>query len=133
MLNESRKILEHPELRCSVTCVRVPVLRSHAVAIHLETEAPLELDAVRSALGSARGVTLEDDPKAGRYPTPLSAAGQDEVCVGRIRRDMSHKNGIALWVAGDQLLKGAALNAVQCAEVAFSIGAFDDASIGALA
>ncbi|MFC1706521.1 aspartate-semialdehyde dehydrogenase [Planctomycetota bacterium] len=121
---ETRKILSDDGIRCSATCVRVPVLRSHAVAIHLETREPLTPEEARGILRDSPGVVVEDDPGAGRYPMQLDVAGRDHVAVGRIRSDMSHPGGLVLWVAGDQLLKGAALNAVQCAELALGVGAF---------
>lgn len=117
VIHESRKILEMPELKINVTCVRVPVLRAHSESITVEFEdtAPSE-DAVRRALDEAPGVRVVDDRGANHFPNPLEASGQDEVLVGRIRRDVSHSSSICLFASGDQLLKGAALNAVQIAE-----------------
>ena len=117
MERETRKILGDPEIRVSSTCVRVPVLRAHSEAVHLETERPLSLEEVRSAMVGAPGVTLRDNPAAHVYPTPLEASGKEAVLVGRIRKSPALENGLALFVAGDQLLKGAALNAVQIAEL----------------
>jgi aspartate-semialdehyde dehydrogenase len=116
LLAESRKILEHPALRVSATCVRVPVLRAHSVALWLETRRPLTPARAREVLGSAPGVMVLDDPAALSYPMPVTAAGEAKVQVGRIRADPTVSEGVALFVAGDQLLKGAALNAVQIAE-----------------
>jgi aspartate-semialdehyde dehydrogenase len=115
MFNETRKIM-HSDIQVSSTCVRVPVLRNHSEAIWLETEEPLELDQVRKALAKAEGVTLQDDPEHQVYPMPLKAAGKDDVFVGRLRKDLTHPNGITFWCVGDQIRKGAALNAVQIAE-----------------
>jgi aspartate-semialdehyde dehydrogenase len=116
-VNESRKILHLPELRASITCVRVPVYRSHAVALHAEFQKPVEVDRARDAVAKFPGVELVDDPASARYPVPLAASGIDACQVGRIRIDAALENGLALWVCGDQLLKGAALNAVQIAEL----------------
>jgi len=117
VIAESRKILEAPELRMNVTCIRVPVLRAHSQSITVEfaAEAPSEA-AIRSALAEAPGVRVVDDRTVNDFPTPLMASGQDEVLVGRIRKDPSHPSAIAMFVAGDQLRKGAALNAIQIAE-----------------
>ncbi len=123
MRNETRKILGDPTIRVSATCVRVPVLRAHSVALHVETARKLAAAEAREVLRGAPGVIVEDDPGAGRYPMPAFVAGRDEVFVGRIREDASHERGLALWSVGDQLLKGAALNAVQVAELALGIGA----------
>ncbi|RME74130.1 MAG: aspartate-semialdehyde dehydrogenase [Planctomycetota bacterium] len=119
---ESRRILGCPALRVSSTCVRVPVPRAHAVALQLEFERPLLPERARALLEQAPGLEVIDDPELGRYPTPLDVSGRDHVAVGRIRADRSHPRGLALWVVGDQLRKGAALNAVQIAERAFGIG-----------
>jgi aspartate-semialdehyde dehydrogenase len=117
VIEESRKILEMPDLKINVTCVRVPVLRAHTetVTVEFSGEAPSE-EAVRAALLSAPGVKVVDDREANRFPTPLDASGQGDVLVGRIRRDISNPNAISMLITGDQLLKGAALNAVQIAE-----------------
>jgi aspartate-semialdehyde dehydrogenase len=115
--NESRKILHLPELRASITCVRVPVYRSHAVALHAEFRDPVSVDRARDAIAKFPGVRLVDDPASGAYPVPLATSGADDCQVGRIRLDAALDNGLALWVCGDQLLKGAALNAVQIAEL----------------
>jgi aspartate-semialdehyde dehydrogenase len=108
---ETRKILELPELPISATCVRVPVLVGHAEAVWVETESGLSADEARSLLAGFPGVRLED------FPTPRQAAGIDEVLVGRIRRDPTVPNGLVLFVVGDNLRKGAALNAIQIAEL----------------
>ncbi len=114
---EVRKILALPDLAMNVTCVRVPVMRAHSesVTVEFEDSAPSE-DAVRAALEAAPGVRLVDDRAANHFPMPSEASGQDDVLVGRIRRDASHPSAVSLFIAGDQLLKGAALNAVQIAE-----------------
>ncbi|MGE0717621.1 MAG: aspartate-semialdehyde dehydrogenase [Alphaproteobacteria bacterium] len=115
---ELRKILASPEMRIAVTCVRVPVLRAHSIALTVEMERPATPDEVRSLLASAPGIRIVDDAAHNHYPMPREASGQGDVLVGRIRRDPSDPSGrsVMLFVAGDQLLKGAALNAVQIAE-----------------
>ena len=115
MFNETRKIL-HSDVRCSATCVRISSLRSHSEAVWIETEAPLSVEQVRAALDAAPGVTLQDDPATKTYPMPLFTGGKDDVNVGRVRKDLACENGITLWLSGDQIRKGAALNAVQIAE-----------------
>lgn len=115
--NEGRKMMHLPDFVASVTCVRVPVYRAHSIAISAEFERPVSLDAARVVLAKAPGLDLVDEPDANAYPTPLAAAGKDNCQVGRLRLDCALSNGLALWVAGDQLLKGAALNAVQIAEL----------------
>lgn len=117
MQNEGRKIMHLPDFTASVTCVRVPVYRAHSVAMSAEFERPVSLDAARTALAQAPGLDLVDEPLSNRYPMPLNAAGKDHCQAGRLRLDCALENGIALWVSGDQLLKGAALNAVQIAEL----------------
>ena len=117
MQNEGRKIMHLPGFRASVTCVRVPVYRAHSVAMSAEFERPVSLEAARAVLAKAAGVDLIDEPLSDRYPTPLAAAGKDNCQVGRLRLDCALENGLGLWVSGDQLLKGAALNAVQIAEL----------------
>ena len=116
MENEARKILNQPRLKASVTCVRVPVFRSHSVAVSAEFEAPVSVEAAREALDRAPGIQVVDDPGSARYPLPLACSGTDDCAVGRLRVDRALDNGLAFWVCGDQLLKGAALNAVQIAE-----------------
>ncbi|MEO6870768.1 MAG: aspartate-semialdehyde dehydrogenase [Chthoniobacterales bacterium] len=115
--NEGRKMMHLPGFRASVTCVRVPVYRAHSVALSAEFERPVSLEKAREVLAKAPGLDLVDEPHANRYPTPLDAAGKDNCQAGRLRIDCALENGLALWVAGDQLLKGAALNAVQIAEL----------------
>ena len=115
MFNETRKIM-HSDVRTSATCVRVSSLRSHSESVWLETEKPLEVADIRKVLADAPGVTLVDDPQNYVYPMPIESAGKDDVYVGRIRQDLADDNGITLWLTGDQIRKGAALNAVQIAE-----------------
>lgn len=117
MQNEGRKIMHHPDFRASVTCVRVPVFRSHSVAVNAEFEKPITAAHAREVLSSAEGLDLVDDPANNAYPLPLNCAELDNCQVGRIRKDCALDNGLAFWVCGDQLLKGAALNAVQIAEL----------------
>ncbi len=123
MIDESRKILHEPELAVSATCVRVPVFVSHCVAAHLEFDEPVSTGEARELLSQMPGVVVQDDPMASVYPMPVDAAGRDEVFVGRIRKDASHPNGMAMWVVTDNLVKGAALNALQIAEAAITRGA----------
>ncbi|NLL35986.1 MAG: aspartate-semialdehyde dehydrogenase [Fretibacterium sp.] len=113
--NESRKIMHEPDLMVSCTCVRVPVLRSHSESLNIELEHPLSPEEARELLRAAPGVKVVDDPAHNVYPMPLDTSGQDLIWVGRIRRDASTKNALALWVCGDQIRKGAATNAVQIA------------------
>lgn len=115
MFNETRKIM-HSDVRTSATCVRVSSLRSHSESVWFETEKPLTVNEVRKAIASAPGCTLEDDPQNYIYPMPLESAGKDDVFVGRVRKDLADDNGMTLWLTGDQIRKGAALNAVQIAE-----------------
>lgn len=115
--NEGRKILHLPELRVSCTCVRVPVIRSHSISLTLRFDRPMSVVEARAAIAAAPGCRLVDDLPAGRYPTPLDAAEQDLVFVGRIRPDLTDPLGLCLWCCGDQLRKGAATNAVQIAEL----------------
>jgi aspartate-semialdehyde dehydrogenase len=117
LVRESHKILEDDSIGISATCVRVPVWRSHSEAVWIETERELGPDEARALLAAAPGVMVVDDPAGGRYPMPSAAAGGDDVLVGRIRRDGSRRNGLALWVVADNLRKGAALNGVQIAEL----------------
>jgi aspartate-semialdehyde dehydrogenase len=115
---ETRKILEDESIRVNATAVRVPVFYGHSEAVHLETRDPIDADAARRLLEAAPGVVVIDERKAGGYPTPVSdAAGKDEVFVGRIRQDISHDNGLNLWIVSDNIRKGAAVNAVQIAEI----------------
>src|SRR3989338_19400 len=117
MVNETRKILEEPKLAVSATCARVPVFVAHSEAVLIETERPLSVARARELLRRAPGVRLIDEPAKGQYPLPIESAGQDDVFVGRLRKDDSVKRGLALWVCGDNLRKGAATNAVQIAEL----------------
>ena len=116
MENEGRKIMHHPKFRASVTCVRVPVYRSHSVAVSAEFEKPVTVEAARAVLKKAPGLDLIDEPENKKYPMPLNTSEKYNCEVGRIRKDCAMDNGLAFWVCGDQLLKGAALNAVQIAE-----------------
>ena len=114
-LYETQKIM-HSNVLVSTTCVRVPVLRAHSEAVWLETERDLSVEEVKAAMIKAEGVTLQDNPSRLEYPMPLFVSGKDDVYVGRIRKDLTHPKGLTLWVVGDQIRKGAALNAVQIAE-----------------
>ncbi len=116
MENEGRKIMHHPGFRASVTCVRVPVYRAHSVAVSAEFQKPVTVEAALAALKKAPGLDVIDDPAKCEYPLPLYQAEKYNCAVGRIRKDCAMDNGLCFWVAGDQLLKGAALNAVQIAE-----------------
>lgn len=116
MYNETRKIM-HTDIRVSATCVRVPALRAHSESIWVETERPVSVEEVREAFSHAEGLVLQDNPAEKEYPMPLFISGKDEVFVGRIRKDLADENGLAFWLVGDQIKKGAALNAIQIAEV----------------
>ena len=115
MFYETQKIM-HTDAKCSATCVRVSSLRSHSESVWIETEEPISVEDARKALAAAPGVTLRDDPANLVYPMPLETAGLDDVYVGRIRKDIADDNGLTFWLSGDQIRKGAALNAVQIAE-----------------
>ena len=117
LINETRKILGDPDIRVSATCVRVPVVNGHSEAVNVQTRAPLSPEEARQLLRAAPGVTVLDDPDAARYPLAVEASGQDDVFVGRIRRDPGHERALDLWIVADNLRKGAALNAVQLAEL----------------
>lgn len=117
MQNEGRRIMHHPTFKASVTCVRVPVYRAHSVAVNAEFEKPVSVEKARQILSNFPGIKLVDDPSKNLYPLPLNCAGEDDCQVGRIRLDCAFDNGLSFWVSGDQLLKGAALNAVQIAEL----------------
>ena len=117
MVNETRKIMGLPDLRFTATCVRVPVLRAHSEAVNVEFEQPFPVDEARQLLSQAAGVELIEDPAANRFPMPTDVTGRDPVAVGRIRQDISNPNSLELWLCGDQIRKGAALNAVQIAEL----------------
>ena len=116
MFYETRKIMHEPEICVSATCVRVPVLRAHSEAIWIETERPITPEEAREAFSKAEGVVLVDEPAEKKYPMPLFVANQDPVYVGRIRKDLANENGLTFWLVGDQIKKGAALNAVQIAQ-----------------
>ena len=115
MYNETRKIM-HSDIRVSSTCVRVPALRAHSESIWLETERPISVTEAREAFSIAEGLVVQDNPETKDYPMPLFLSGKDPVYVGRIRKDLSDENGLTFWLVGDQIKKGAALNAVQIAE-----------------
>lgn len=117
MLNETRKIMELPELRLSATCVRVPVLRAHSEAVNISFAEPFPVEEARALLAQAPGVELIENFEANRFPMPTDVTGRDPVAVGRIRQDLSDPNALELWLCGDQIRKGAALNAVQIAEL----------------
>lgn len=117
MQNEGRRIMHLPEFRASVTCVRVPVYRAHSVAVSAEFDRAVSIEEAHEVLAKAPGLELVDEPQKNRYPMPLFTAGKDNCEVGRVRLDCALENGLAFWVSGDQLLKGAALNAVQIAEL----------------
>jgi aspartate-semialdehyde dehydrogenase len=117
MQDETQKIMHLPELRVSATCVRVSVYRAHSVAVSAEFERPVSVEQARAVLAKAPGLELVDEPQSNRYPMPLTVAGKDNCQVGRVRLDCVFENGLSFWVSGDQLLKGAALNAVQIAEL----------------
>jgi aspartate-semialdehyde dehydrogenase len=117
MQDETRKIMHSPALRVSATCVRVPVYRAHSVAVTAEFQRPISVEQALEVLSKAPGLELVDEPHNNRYPTPLNVAGKDNCQVGRVRLDCALENGLSFWVSGDQLLKGAALNAVQIAEL----------------
>ena len=116
MFHETRKIMHEPEISVSATCVRVPVLRAHSEAIWIETEQPITPEQAREAFNKAEGVVLVDNPAEKEYPMPLFVANQDPVYVGRIRKDLANENGLTFCLVGDQIKKGAALNAVQIAQ-----------------
>jgi aspartate-semialdehyde dehydrogenase len=117
MVNETRKIMGLPDLRFTATCVRVPVLRAHSEAVNIEFEQPFPVDEARTLLREAPGVELIEDPATNRFPMPTDVTGRDPVAIGRIRQDISDPNALELWLCGDQIRKGAALNAVQIAEL----------------
>ncbi len=117
MVNETRKIMGLPNLLFSATCVRVPVLRAHSESVNIEFLEPFSVDEARQILSSAPGVELIEDLEANRFPMPMDVTGQDQVAVGRIRQDISDQNSLELWLCGDQIRKGAALNAIQIAEL----------------
>ncbi|MGI6219928.1 MAG: aspartate-semialdehyde dehydrogenase [Bacteroidaceae bacterium] len=121
MYNETRKIM-HSDIKVSAICVRVPALRSHSEGIWIETERPVSVEEARKAFAEGEGLVLMDNPEKKEYPMPLFLAGKDPVYVGRIRKDLTDENGLAFWIVGDQIKKGAALNAVQIAEYLLKVG-----------
>jgi len=116
MVQETRKIMHEPDLLVSATCVRVPVFVGHSAALHVELSHPMTADEIRDILREAPGITVQDEPSISLYPQPWTAAGHDATFVGRVRQDISHPNGIAMWVVSDNLRKGSALNCIQIAE-----------------
>jgi aspartate-semialdehyde dehydrogenase len=122
MVNETRKIFGTPNLRITATCIRVPVLRAHSESINLEFAEPFPVEKAREVLSQAPGVKVVEDWQANYFPMPIDASGQNDVLVGRIRQDISHPCGLELWLSGDQLRKGAALNAVQIAQLLIAQG-----------
>ena len=121
MFNETQKIM-HTDAKCSAMCVRVSSLRSHSESVWIETERPISVEEARAAIAAAPGCTLKDDPSNLVYPMSLETAGKDDVYVGRIRKDLADENGLTFWLSGDQIRKGAALNAVQIAEYLIKVG-----------
>ena len=117
MVVETKKIMGDPNIAVFATCVRVPVLRCHAESVNVEFERPITVQEARCALEAAPGITVQDDPSKNLYPMPGLLAGSDDVYVGRLRKDPTVSNGLAFWCVGDQIRKGAALNAVQIAEL----------------
>jgi aspartate-semialdehyde dehydrogenase len=116
MYNETKKIMHAPKLDVSAMCVRVPVMRAHSEAIWVETESPISVEQAREAFANGEGLVVVDNPAEKKYPMPLDIANQDPVYVGRIRQDLTNPNGLSFWIVGDQIKKGAALNAVQIAQ-----------------
>ncbi len=117
MVNETRKIFNEPDLKVTATCVRVPILRAHSESINLEFDEPFPIDKAREIILQTSGVQLFEDWQKNRFPMPFDASSNDDVLVGRVRQDISHPCGLELWICGDQILKGAALNAIQIAEL----------------
>ena len=121
MFNETRKIM-HSDVKCSAMCVRVSSLRPHSESVWIETEKPISVEEAQKAIAAAPGCTLQDDPANLVYPMPLDTAGKDDVFVGRVRKDLADDCGLTFWLSGDQIRKGAALNAVQIAEYLIKVG-----------
>ena len=121
MYNETQKIM-HTDAKCSAMCVRVSSLRSHSESVWIETERPISVEEAQQAIAQAPGCRLVDDPTNLVYPMPLETAGKDDVFVGRVRKDLSDENGLTFWLSGDQIRKGAALNAVQIGEYLIKVG-----------
>ena len=117
MVNETRKIFDAPEIKVTATCIRVPILRAHSEAVNLEFEKPFDVALARETIAASPGVKLVEDWQSNYFPMPIEATGKDPVLVGRIRQDISHESGLELWLCGDQIRKGAALNAIQIAEL----------------
>lgn len=117
MYNETKKIMHAPDLNVSATCVRVPVLRAHSEAVWVQTQEPVSVEQAYEAFKKAPGIVLVDSHEACGYPMPLDVAGSDPVYVGRVRKDLTNPCGLAFWIVADQIKKGAALNAVQIAQV----------------
>jgi aspartate-semialdehyde dehydrogenase len=117
LINETRKILGDSSIKVSATCIRVPVVTGHSEAVNVETREPLDPERARELLAAAPGVTVVDNPAAGKYPMAVEAAGSDDVYVGRIRRDPGNERALDMWIVSDNLRKGAATNAVQVAEL----------------
>ncbi len=122
MFNETKKIMHAPDLNVSAMCVRVPVMRAHSEAVWIETERPISVEEAREAFEKGEGLVVIDNPAAKEYPMPLPTAGLDPVYVGRIRKDITCENGLTFWIVGDQIKKGAALNAVQIAQYLIAHG-----------
>ncbi len=122
MVNETQKIMEAPHINVSATCVRVPVFRSHSEAVWIETEKPISASEAQEILKNSPGIVLQDEPSKASYPMPLHAEAQQKTFVGRIRQDLASKNGLSMWIVSDNLLKGAALNAVEIAELLVARG-----------
>lgn len=122
MYNETRKIMHSDLIKVSATCVRVPVMRAHSESIWIETEQPISIEQAREALEKAEGVVVYDEPNEKKYPMPLDIADKDPVYVGRLRKDLTDECGLSFWVVGDQIKKGAALNAVQIAQYMLAHG-----------
>ena len=117
MVNETRKIMALPRLRFTATCVRVPVLRAHSEAVNVEFDEPFPVQEARDLLEAAPGLQVLEDPASNRFPMPTDVTGRDPVVVGRIRQDISEDRALEFWLCGDQIRKGAALNAIQIAEL----------------
>ena len=117
MINETRKILNIPNLKLSATCVRVPILRAHSESVNIEFEEFIEPSQALEKLRSSRGIDIIQDSRLNRFPMPDDVKGKDNIAVGRVRKDLSNPNALELWLCGDQIRKGAALNAVQIAEI----------------
>ena len=117
MVNEMRKIMDQSELALTATCVRVPVLRAHSESVNIEFNEPFPVDFAKEILSKAAGIQLFEEPTSNRFPMPIDVTGRDTVYVGRVRQDISNPNCLELWLCGDQIRKGAALNAIQIAEL----------------